>query len=289
MRKKRVLLICLIGAALAVIAVLVSNSHYGEPPYGGHPLNYWVLRLGTEPVGPQGQEEMEQAQKAIDHIGVAALPFLVKWVQYDPPRWRVKLAASVTRSRFPFIRKLSDPIMNRRAARLANGTVGAFAVLRTRAMPALGELCHLMYQTNTPITSHFALFGLIQLGTNALPALLTVAANTESPVRLDAISAIPMLPNIRAAAEIAVPVLTNCLSETNNPRVQAKAAYALGDLTAVPQISIPALQATLAAGDPQCLKAATYALNAFATSDDPSTRQQARAALAGVLTNAPVQ
>jgi hypothetical protein len=290
-RKKRIILICAIVAALALTALLAYNSNFGEPSYAGHRLSYWVARLGRDPVTDENQ--IPAAEKAIDHIGVAALPFLVKWVQYDPAQWRVALASDINQSRFPFARSLSDLIINRRARELARGTVGAFAVLGTRAMPVFGDLCRLMNQTNALQTATVALFDLMHFGTNALPPFLALATNTQSPLRLSALSAIRTLPISGAAAEPAVPVLLQCLAETNNPSAQERAAYALGNLRAAPQVSIPALAPHLNSTDTRLRKTTIIALGQFGpqassavpaltnllSNPDPSTRSYAVDAL----------
>jgi hypothetical protein len=235
-RKKRVIL-CLIGAALALIALLAYNPTSGEPSYEGHPLSYWVAILGSSP--PRSDEE--KAKNAIDHIGAAALPFLVKWIQYNPPRWKRTVAYTLARTPLPLAHKLANRMIG---PRLVIGTHFAFAALGPRAMPAFDDLRHLMNDTNRPNTTTEAARALSCFGTNALPALLAVITNTNHPARVGALSAIAEMSHLPDAAQTAVPVIINCLTDTN-PTVQIVAIVTLGRLKASPQVSVPALVSCL--------------------------------------------
>jgi HEAT repeat protein len=75
-------------------------------------------------------------------------------------------------------------------------------------------------------------------GTNALPALLAAATNAEHPAWPQALDAIGMMSDLGDAAQPTVIAITNSLSD---PIRQEGAVYALGNLKAVPQISIPAI------------------------------------------------
>jgi hypothetical protein len=241
MRKKRTLLICTTCALLAILALLAYKPPPREPSYDGHPLSYWVASVGRA----YDFHQYEKATNAFDHIGPAALPFLVKWVQYNPPRWRFALAAPLNFSRFQLAQDLSDLIANRNASYLAGGTFQAFQVLRERAMPAFDDMYRLMNQTNS-LFREMGLWNLSCLGPRALPPLLAVATNAQQPrLRSQALNAIAMMPDLGDAAQMAVPALVTCLGETNNPSTQVSAIGALGNLKASPQISIPALVSCL--------------------------------------------
>jgi hypothetical protein len=119
-RKKRVILLCLIGAALALIAFLALKPQPNEPSYDGHTLSHWVCILGT--TGMDNPDQYQKATNAIDHIGAAALPFLVKWLQYEPPQWRTRLGYWLRGNPFPLAAHLYYPIKEPRAMQLAAGT-----------------------------------------------------------------------------------------------------------------------------------------------------------------------
>jgi hypothetical protein len=254
MRKKRKLLICAACALLALLALLAYTSTTTEPSYNGHSLNYWVPLLSVTPAPVFGSAlpdaEHDKAISAISDIGAASVPFLVKWIQFEPPSSKhAAFGYWLSRTHFPFGQNIYDLVTRRRAARLADGTVSAFGILGTRATPALDELCRLMNQTNATFTCRRALAALSFLGPNALPPLLAVVTNEYSGLRVEALDYIAAMPNLGDAAELAVPPLAQCLSETNNPLVQENAAYALGRLRAAPQTSVHALMVCLSSTD----------------------------------------
>jgi hypothetical protein len=264
MRKKRTLLICAACALLAFLAILAYTSTKAEPSYDGHPLSYWVALLAAPPTyvdqgrSPPGPVR-DKATNAVNNIGAAAFPFLIKWIQFEPP----VLGYWLSRAHIPVPRKINDLIYRPKADRLASGTVFAFEVLGTKATPAFGELCWLINQTNLTQTRCRALSALTFFGPNALPPMLAVATNVHSTIREIAFDYIAAVPNPGGAAELAAPSLIQCLSETNNPNIQHHAAYALGALRAAPQISVPALLACLNSRDAIVRASSPYALGKF--------------------------
>jgi HEAT repeat protein len=250
-------------------------------------------------------EQYDKTKNAIDHIGVAALPFLVRWLQYEPPEWRSRLSGWFSRTDFPLAGQLSDLIIQPRALQLAVGTPSAFQILGKRAAPALDDLCRLMNDTNSPYTANQAAETLASLGTNALPALLAVATNAQHPARGEALAAIGAIDDLGDTARLAVPVLTNCLTDTNSQDVQLIAIATLRNLKSCAQFSVPALAscltsknpttrmfaaAALAEFGPRAISAIPALTNALATSD-PFVYNSATAALhqidPGTFTNDP--
>src|SRR4051794_39911375 len=73
--------VVLVGMFVAV-ALVVRSSQSKEPEYEGKKLSEWVLDLnaGSSP-----------SKNAIREIGTNALPYLLKWMRYDPPPWKPKL------------------------------------------------------------------------------------------------------------------------------------------------------------------------------------------------------
>jgi HEAT repeat protein len=249
MRKRRTLLICLIVAAIALVALLAHSPTFGEPSYEGHPLSYWVAMLGTPPrIGPSPDvfdySDNERATNAIDHIGAAALPFLLKWIQYQTPSWRTSLASLLFRTRYHIAERLSDWIVRQKTDQLAAGVPYAFDVLGKRAMPVFDDLCRLMNDSKRPETAPKAAMALGSLGTNALPPLLAVVVKTNHPAQWEALFVIHQMSDLGNSPTL-VTMITNCLSDANSPDVQQLAVFLLGNLKAAPQISVPALLSRL--------------------------------------------
>jgi hypothetical protein len=265
MRKKQVLLLCAVCPLVAILVLLAHKPAPSEPSYDGHPLSYWVEMLG-EPfrsAGPDPPPQYQEATKAIDHIGVSALPFLMKWIQYEPPRWRRTLANSLNGNRFPPVRQLSGLFFDPRARQLSVGAYKAFDALRTRAMPAFDDLCRFTNDTNRPSVAFKAAIALGYLGTNALSPLLALVANGNHPARVGALAAIHEIGASDNAAQILViPAITNCITDTNR-QVRRMAVTFLGDLTAAPQISVPALISALKSTDYYVRRASATSLAQF--------------------------
>jgi hypothetical protein len=240
MRNRRIIVLCLIGVALVFIALFAYNPTSGEPSYDGLPLSYWVTSLSGNSIT---MVQLQNATNAFDHIGPAALPFLVKWIQYEPPQWRTRLGNWLNRTPFPGD-QLSQWVEAPRAWRLAVGSHEAFSTLGKRAMPVLEDLCRLMNNTNSPYTAGQAAAALAFLGTNAFPPLLEVAKNARHPSRLAAIGAIGRISDLGQAAQLAIPAITDCLAATNT-HSQVIAIIALGNLKVSPETSVPTLVSSL--------------------------------------------
>jgi len=71
-----------------------------EPRCRGRTLSAWLLEGTWNPDGLSAEQE-----EAIRCMGTNALPFLVKWVQYVSPPWRVRLTGNAPRvfARFSFL------------------------------------------------------------------------------------------------------------------------------------------------------------------------------------------
>src|SRR5204863_2527633 len=91
MRKRRIFLIVIAVGVLAC-GTAPRSIDSEEPNYKGKPLSDWVLpeafRAGQHRRTLAGDDLQlsEEANDAIRHIGTNALPYLLKWVQYEPPR-----------------------------------------------------------------------------------------------------------------------------------------------------------------------------------------------------------
>jgi hypothetical protein len=120
----------------------------------------------------------------MNQIGVAALPFLVNWVDCDPPQWKRQLSVWASRARLPFADRPLYSISYHHE--LAIRTRYAFLVLGDKAIPAFDDLWRLANETNKPFTAFAAFTALQALGTNAVPPLLAFAANTNHPLHIQA-------------------------------------------------------------------------------------------------------
>jgi hypothetical protein len=220
-------------ACLAAVGVLLTFSiHSREPRYRNRPLSYWVAALA----GPRAQgPESKEAPAAVNSVGSNAVPFLLKWIPYEPPPWR-PVADRLLRS--------SPRMPEERSERefLAWGADRAFWILGTRAVSALPELVRMMNDPSRPETARRAAGTLRAFRTNSLPALLTVVDNPNHPCRTAAILALQIMRrDFGPALEPALPHLIQSLSPTNGTSIPGWAARALGEFKSAPQLVVPAL------------------------------------------------
>ncbi len=56
-----------------------------EPTYDGHALSYWLQRYQESvKARPPHQDHPDNPEKAILAIGTNAIPWLLKWIRYEP-------------------------------------------------------------------------------------------------------------------------------------------------------------------------------------------------------------
>lgn len=157
--KRRPVLIIASACLVAFILALVLWPREREPEYNGATLSTWLLRCALS----GNQAESAPAVDAIRHMGTNALPFLVRWIQYEPG-WRDSLGRKMWT--WPVIRSRHDIqrlIWNMTQYR-ANAAVYGFQVLGSTANPAVPELQRLAYNGDAPETALRATECLIHMG-----------------------------------------------------------------------------------------------------------------------------
>jgi hypothetical protein len=121
-----------VGVLLIALLCLVVNRER-EPEYGGKRLSGWVLNLPPH----RAQAGDTVSERAVRHIGTNALPYLLKWISYEPAPWRLKLyeLAGKVLPRGPTNALFQDKNMQ-----LAAGAAKAFVALGPEADAAMGEV-----------------------------------------------------------------------------------------------------------------------------------------------------
>ena len=116
------LLLAFLPVTIAVILALSAGER--EPAYKGKRLSQWLRQyqkppppgmplgmrvrsqwLGQAPIGltfPDRPARLVEAEGAVRHIGKECLPWLVRWLGYEPPAWRRKLSNLLAGWRMPF-------------------------------------------------------------------------------------------------------------------------------------------------------------------------------------------
>jgi hypothetical protein len=165
-KTKSLLVLLGIGGALAAAFYLVKPS---QPEYKGVTLHTWVERYAAPNPNPQKQE----AKHAIQTIGTNAIPYLLKWIDYEEPTWPKKASRWI-----PYIYRIAPWWFSPKQFDAAFG----FAILGTNAASAVPTLANILNDTNR-ITAHSRVaYALCCIGTPALPALAAALRNKEPNV-----------------------------------------------------------------------------------------------------------
>jgi hypothetical protein len=90
-RRRRVIII-LVVCVLVGIGVYAFWPQEKEPEYNGKKLGEWLTLCRDYRGGDYSQ--LQSAQGAVRKIGTNGLPWLVKWMSYDTPKWKSSLFAS---------------------------------------------------------------------------------------------------------------------------------------------------------------------------------------------------
>ena len=108
-----------LGAALVPVGDLLDAD-----------LFEWVMKLPDH-----------EAEKAIREIGTNALPYLLKWIRYDMPSWKMRFYETVN----PALSTLNSEwgLYDERQRRFVQAPL-AFEVLGAQAKPAIPELIRML-------------------------------------------------------------------------------------------------------------------------------------------------
>jgi hypothetical protein len=199
------------AVGVLAVGVLAVATREWEPEYGGKKLSEWVL---TRPWWSQ------EARVAIRQIGAEAVPYLVKWMRYEPAAWKRKLFSAVN----PMIKRLkpSWQFNDVRQEQLADGATHALVDLAedryiqkvtSEAERVIPELTRVLNDRSASTSAQRAAYAMSCLGSAGLPPLLGALTNRrESQLRLyifdrigemgtNARPAIPCLLTMRADAD----------------------------------------------------------------------------------------
>ncbi len=138
-----------------------------EPEYQGKRLSQW---LGMYEPGTGNSAASDLAARAVREIGTNAVPWLVRWMKYERPWWRVDLVQSLGNKWYQ---------RDRQRARLA---ARGFAILGPAAGCAIPELGRMTRNGEQPATALAAMSTVSRFAEGA-PVLAGVI--TDRTARLD--------------------------------------------------------------------------------------------------------
>jgi hypothetical protein len=210
-----VILIAAVCLAAVVVAFVVWPGER-EPEYQGRKLSEWL-----EPYNDVGDDEARVA--AIKHIGTNALPFLLSWMQYEPPPWRESIYRHLYKLPKIARKDLTYRVLLGKGELRLRAVVRGFEALGPEAAPAVPELARILSRTKSTGTGYRATFALASIGEEGLPALTNALADPHCANRYYAAEAIG---SIGDKARAAVPALLLVLNDPD-PVVRDAATLAL--------------------------------------------------------------
>jgi HEAT repeat protein len=222
-----------------------------QPVYNGKPLSEWINGLSPMPERGKYRPTKSQAEKAIKQMGPVALPLLVKWVANDRAlNWRrwfkmvIALPRPLQTSRLILWLGRKVEGEDRRAETRAWAAQQALIFLGPDAVPAIPDLVRIFQKRGGPNSAYLAGNVLSTLGKDALPTLLQCCADPTCNNQEALVDLIGHMRDLGEAAAPAVPIICNLLEQAD-PDLRNTCAAALGNLGAVPELSVPALAAAL--------------------------------------------
>ncbi len=270
-----------VASILVVLAAFRFSQRrdHDQPVYDGRTLSHWLEYMdGMSSEADRESPEYLQASNAVVQIGTNGLPFLLRWIQYEPSRVRriiggtaiavldklpeaiVPGVVSYRVHRPPEFRSAAagvalkilgpqlEPVIPELAAIAEKGTSRIAAALATEALgdagpAAWGEIMHLVANTNS-LGSSFAIRRLLPMGTNARPAIPSLIRYVQQGDEYDARKSVYVLGALHLEPSTVVPVLAQTLTSTV-PRISEAAAKALAKFGSAGSQALPELRMIL--------------------------------------------
>jgi hypothetical protein len=243
----------LVLAGTAILAILaMALWPQPEPFYQGLSLSTWIekhAKAGDDVAGPHD---------AISSVGTNAIPFLLKWMHYEPTPLRLVMMRAA--NYLPFNRHINSALLQPYTR--AERATYAFAALRSSASNAVPTLIGMLTNSAELETASRASSALAWIGEPGLPTLVEVISDDQLTNRELAVFSVAHMRNPGTNGLPAVPVLMRALDSPNS-RLRRAALHALGNLALEPQIVVPALIRMLEDPDPEMRWQAAYTLGEF--------------------------
>jgi HEAT repeat protein len=213
----RILLAVMVVTAVAGVALVALRQPTTDPTYKGKRLSIWLKEYDPE----KSPSERSEADKAVSHIGTNAIPMLLGMLRVEDSSLKMKLLGLAWRLRIK-VRYHSAWDCSLEAGE-------AFRQLGARASSAVPDLIKIYNPNNLPAAAAImnALGHIGPSAGSAVPLVLRVATNTTNNSALR-INAYWTLGEIHSEPELVVPVLRNCLHDSN-VMVRRNALLGLGN------------------------------------------------------------
>jgi hypothetical protein len=195
-RRKRIIIVL---AACILVALSAVAFWPDEPRYDGKRLSEWLVVYEYRRLGGSFSEAQKRAEIAIGHMGVSALPCLLKWIQYEDrrlPWWKNEMLIIACKFHIKGSRVWNTPIgrpiymPGRFLGWLSNDSAReradyayryGFKLVGPPAVAALPDLLRLSECTNYVVSAH-AKYAMVSIP-NVLPQIVTMLTNDTTTVR----------------------------------------------------------------------------------------------------------
>jgi HEAT repeat protein len=262
------LLLAMLGAAVWLMATW---PH--EPSYNGKPLTYWLEHYWPPPPHGGGIIVADpQSVEAIRNIGTNGILTLLRLIRADDSPLKLKLIALAQKQHLvtiefsggglmhavplqPATPQKKQPRIKITPAVVRNQWAAfGFGELRSAASNAVPSLTELLEDHPSPISQVSAIQSLGAIGPAAGPAAPSIVRVLAGTNAVDRVGCVVALGQIHAHADLAVPALTDLLSDRSLAQAAAEALAQFGP-EAGP--AIPALIAILEGNHANSSRAAT--------------------------------
>lgn len=263
-RKRAAIAVIVVVAAAGVIAYLAREN---ELVYQGRSLSAW-FRLWADSSraedATEREHQAEEAAHAIRQIGTNAIPTLLRWLSYEPPRTQSGASWLAHKVPAPLFDRIVGPLLFGPGERAGSAT-SIFVILGQRASPAVPDLTVMLQATNKPFMTRNAAWCLAAIGDEGLPALTAALANPQLSGCRDAAYVLGINGPFKFGTNVvsAVPLLARCASD-KDPELAAAAVKALGRIGQAPGIALPAITNALLSPSSGTRREAIHALSRFA-------------------------
>jgi len=223
---------CIALSMVAGILAWAVSSAGGEPRYGGKTLSKWLAQYSDNRESEANSAEAKsaaEAAEALRHIGTNALPFVIEWMREGPACFDVD---------------------------------GYFEVLGPEAAPAITPLKQMLNRPEQQVVRR-AIYPLAYIGKESLPTLVAALGSPENPDRSTIADAIRLMAIQGVDTTPSVPVLVQCLKETNTWLAMSAADALMWAARRDPNAAIPALVGCLKDPRTQVRDSAAEALGSF--------------------------
>lgn len=235
--RRRIVLLLACGALVAGVFSLVSRPR--EPSYNGRRIREWLELYTSDAVTSRSSDE---APDAIRGIGTNAIPYLLKWIRYEPPRWREILGYGDIPD------WLREWIVNDTKDDLATAACNGFQLLGPDAESAIPELARIMNAPHGHVSSARAMSALHDFGCKAFLPIVFALTNQPWSVLKYGFQDNQWITNCTSSlgtnAQPALPALIQCLNH-GDEWASGRAAMVLSHLKLAPGLVVESVAASL--------------------------------------------